>query len=46
MSVHPHYFIKTFSVLNTFGSTDKLEYLNLRDMTTPRPSNHLKDELL
>ena len=25
MTVQPHYFIKTFSVLNTFGSTDKLD---------------------
>jgi len=25
MSVHPHHFIKMFSVLKTFGFTDKLD---------------------
>jgi len=25
MSVHPHHFIKTFSVLKTFGFIDKLD---------------------
>jgi len=26
MSVHPHHFIKMFSVLKTFGFIDKLDY--------------------
>ena len=40
MSVHPHHLIKMFSVLKTFGFTDKLTRLDnlcLRGMTNPQP---------
>ena len=49
MSVHPHHFTKTFSVLNTSSFTNNSTKLELQikiDLTNPQPSGHPEDELL